>query len=304
MAFCFPGQGSQELGMGAAMAAAEPAARAVYDRASAVLGYDLAEVCFDGPLERLSLTEVTQPALLATSIACLAVVRAAGYDADVVVGHSVGEYAALVAAGVLSEADGIRLVRERGLATAAAAAAAPGAMAAVIGLPDEEVERLCAAIDGVWPANYNCPGQLVVSGTVPGVEALIEAATAAGARRALMLKVAGGFHSPLTAAAAERLRPALAAAAFTEPTTPFFSTTTCDLEGAATIPAMLVAQLSAPVRFTQSVQELVRRGTEVFVELGAGSVLSGLVKRIDRGVTAVSVSAPDHIAKLEEIARG
>jgi [acyl-carrier-protein] S-malonyltransferase len=298
-AFCFPGQGSQEVGMGAAMAAASPAARAVFDRASETLGFDLAAICFEGPLERLSATDVTQPALIATSIACLTVVRERGHEADYVVGHSVGEYAALVAAGSLAEEDAIRLVRERGLATAEAAAEAPGAMAAVIGLPDEQVEQLCAGIDGVWPANYNCPGQLVVSGTEPGVAALIEAATAAGARRAVRLNVAGGFHSPLIKPAEGRLRPALEATSFAEPQVPFLSTVTCHLESAREMVPVLVRQLTAPVRFTQAVEELVRRGVTRFVELGSGTVLSGLVRRIDRSVQAVSVPTPEAIETLE-----
>jgi [acyl-carrier-protein] S-malonyltransferase len=300
VAFMFPGQGSQEVGMGAAFAAASPAARAAFDRASAALGFDVAEVCFEGPMERLSSTEMTQPALTATSLACLAAVDEAGFRADYVVGHSVGEYAALVAAGVLSVEDAMVLVRERGLATAEAAAETPGAMAAVIGLADEQVEELCAGIEGVWPANYNCPGQLVVSGTEAGVAALIEAAQAAGARRALRLNVSGGFHSPLTASAERRLRPALEAATFHDPSTTFFSTVTCRVEDRAdAMVDILVEQLVAPVKFTQAVTELAGLGVTQFVEVGSGSVLSGLVKRIDRSAQAISVSSPDGLAKLE-----
>jgi [acyl-carrier-protein] S-malonyltransferase len=300
MAFLFPGQGSQEVGMGAAFAAASPAARAAYDEASAAVGFDVAELSFEGPIERLSATEMTQPALTATSLACLAAVREAGFQADFVIGHSVGEYAALVAAAALSGSDAMVLVRERGLATAEAAVETPGAMAAVIGLPDEKVEELCAAIDGVWPANYNCPGQLVVSGTEAGVGALIEAAQEAGARRAVRLNVSGGFHSPLTAVAERRLRPALEAVTFHDPVTPFFSTVTTRVEEhGADLAEILVKQLTAPVRFTQAVEELVRRGVTQFVEIGSGNVLSGLVRRIDRSVQAIAVSGPDGLAKLE-----
>jgi [acyl-carrier-protein] S-malonyltransferase len=304
IAFCFPGQGSQEVGMGAAMAATYPSARAVFDTAADALGFDLAAICFDGPLEALSATDVTQPALLAASLASLAAVTDAGVVADLAVGHSVGEYGALVAAGVVAPADAFRLVRARGIATAEAAEAAPGAMAAILGLDDARVEELCAAIDGVWAANYNCPGQLVVSGTGPGVDALIAAATEAGARRAMRLNVAGGFHSPLTATAATTLAPAIAATTFSTPTIGFFSTTTCAYEDPTTIPDVLVRQLSAPVRFTQSVQALVADGVTLFVELGAGSVLSGLVKRIDRSVQAVSVSTPEQVGRLLEVIRG
>lgn len=300
VAFLFPGQGAQEVGMGAAFAAASPAARDAYARASAAVGFDVAALCFEGPIERLSQTELTQPALTATSIACLAAVQEAGFTADYVIGHSVGEYAALVAAAALSADEAMVLVRERGLATAEAATETPGAMAAVIGLPDEQVEQLCAGIEDVWPANYNCPGQLVVSGTEAGVAALIGAATAAGARRALRLNVSGGFHSPLTAVAERRLRPALEAVTFHDPVTPFFSTVTTRVEThGSDLAEILVQQLTAPVRFTQAVQELVGRGVTQFVEIGSGSVLSGLVKRIDRSVQAIAVSNPDGLQKLE-----
>jgi len=299
-AFCFPGQGSQEVGMGKAMATASPAARDVYAAAADALGFDVARVCFDGPLERLSATEVTQPALITTEVACLAAVRERGFEPDFVVGHSVGEYAALVAAGSLLAADAVRLVRERGLAMAEAAAESPGAMAAVIGLADDEVERLCVELEGVWPANYNCPGQLVVSGTEEGVASLIAAAQAAGARRAVRLNVSGGFHSPLTASAERRLRPALEAVAFAAPVTPFLSTVTCKLEEAEAIVPVLVRQLTAPVRFTQAIEELVRRGVTRFVEVGAGSVLTGLIRRIDRSVEPIPVASPDGLDRLAE----
>jgi [acyl-carrier-protein] S-malonyltransferase len=201
-AFCFPGQGSQAVGMGVAFAAASPAAAAVFAEASAAYGSDLLELCRSGPKELLDQTEITQPALTTASLACLAAVREAGISADVSIGHSAGEYAALVASGILSIGDAIRLTQARGVATAAAAVRTPGAMAAVIGLEDAQVEALCDGIDGVWVANYNCPGQVVVSGEHEAVDAFIEAATEAGARRALKLAVSGAFHSPLTAAAA------------------------------------------------------------------------------------------------------
>ena len=165
VAFCFPGQGSQEVGMGRAMSEAFPAARAVYDRAADAVGFDLAALCFEGPIERLSETDITQPALVSTELACLAGLTEAGVRPDYVVGHSVGEYAALAAAGSIDDRTAAHLTRERGIATAEAAATTPGAMAAIIGLDDAEVERLCDGIEGVWAANYNCPGQVVVSGS-------------------------------------------------------------------------------------------------------------------------------------------
>jgi [acyl-carrier-protein] S-malonyltransferase len=239
-----------------------------------------------------------------TELACLAGVTAAGLVPDYVVGHSVGEYAALAAAGAIDAHTAAHLTHERGLATAAAAAATPGAMAAVIGLDDAEIERLCAGIEGVWAANYNCPGQVVVSGTLAGVAALMAAAEEAGARRAIKLNVSGGFHSPLTALAAERLAPVLEATTFAEPRVPFFSTVTTRLEGARDIVPILLQQLTAPVRFTQAVGALRDLGVRRFVEIGPGSVLAGLIRRIDRSLASVSVSGPDDIAKAQELVAG
>ncbi len=214
------------------------------------------------------------------------------------IGHSVGEYAALVASGALDGPAAVRLVRERGIATAAAAAAKPGAMAAIIGLDDAVVEQLCDGIEGVWAANYNSPGQVVVSGTSDGVVALMAAAEAAGARRAIRLKVSGGFHSPLTASAEPQLAAAVAQVGFSEPSMPFFSTVSCGLAHADEIPRLLVEQLTAPVRFTQSVASLRDLGVDTFVEIGPGSVLSGLVRRIDRSLSAMSISDPESLERV------
>ncbi|HEY1480321.1 MAG TPA: ACP S-malonyltransferase [Gaiellales bacterium] len=299
VAFCFPGQGSQEVGMGRAFAESVPAARAVFDDADVAVGYDLTTLCFDGPIERLSETEVTQPALVAATIACLRGVEAAGLRADYVIGHSVGEYAALVASGAVSAPDAVRLVRERGLATAEAAAEHPGAMAALIGLADEDVEQLCDGIEGVWPANYNSPGQVVISGTADGVLAAMAAAEAAGARRAIRLRVSGGFHSPLTASAEPRLRAAAQEITVHEPATPFFSTVSTGLARASEIPELLVRQLTAPVRFTQSVEQLRDLGVGTFIEIGPGSVLSGLVRRIDRSLSAMSINDPEGLERVQ-----
>jgi [acyl-carrier-protein] S-malonyltransferase len=287
--------------MGRAMSEAFPVARAVYERATEVVGFDVAELCFEGPIERLSETDVTQPALVTTELVCLAGLAGAGVRADYVVGHSVGEYAALAAAGSIDDRTAAHLTRERGLATAAAAAASPGGMAAIIGLDDAEIERLCGEIEGVWAANYNCPGQVVVSGTLEGIEALMAAAEAAGARRAVKLKVSGGFHSPLTALAAERLAPVLEATTFAEPSVPFFSTVTCRLEGAREIVPILLQQLIAPVRFTQAVMALRDLGARTFVEVGPGNVLSGLIRRIDKSLATVSVSGPEDIPRAQEL---
>jgi [acyl-carrier-protein] S-malonyltransferase len=290
--------------MGRAMSDAVPAAREVYEHAAEATGLDLATLCFDGPIERLSETDVTQPALVVTELACLAGLTASGLTPDYVVGHSVGEYAALAAAGSIDDRTAAHLTRERGLATAAAAAATPGAMAAVIGLDDAEVERLCDGIDGVWAANYNCPGQVVVSGSLDGVTTFMTAAETAGARRVVKLKVSGAFHSPLTALAADRLRPVLEATAFAEPRVPFLSTVTCRLEGARDLVPILLQQLTAPVRFTQAVSALRDLGARTFIEVGPGSVLSGLIRRIDKSLSAVSVSSPEDIARAQELVAG
>src|SRR4051794_3901360 len=220
VAFCFPGQGSQRVGMGREVARDVPEAREVLDAAAAAAGFDLARVCFEGPVEELNRTEITQPALVATSLAVLRAVQsgAPSLRPDVVIGHSVGEYAAIAAAEGLSVADAVHVVRERGLAVAESKA--EGVMAAVLGLADEDVERLCGESGDVWPANYNCPGQVVISGRESGVDRVAERARELGAR-VVRLRVSGPFHSPLVADAAERLGPVLRETRFAELRTPF-----------------------------------------------------------------------------------
>jgi [acyl-carrier-protein] S-malonyltransferase len=300
VAFCFPGQGSLEVGMGREVAAAFPEAMDVFDRGSEAAGMDLRRLCFEASEEELVETEIQQPALVATSLAVLAAIRARGIKPDVVVGHSVGEFAALAAAGALKIEDAIGLVRERGLAMAEAARKNPGSMAAILGLEDEAVESICRRILNVWPANYNCPGQIVVSGENGAVDEACDTAEEEGARRAVKLRVSGAFHSPLVARAADRLRPALDRVKFAEPSAPFMSTVTARIETAKRMGPLLVEQLTAPVRFTHAAQALVRDGAHTFVEVGPGNVLAGLVKRIDRSVKTISVSTPEEIDKLEE----
>jgi [acyl-carrier-protein] S-malonyltransferase len=300
VAFCFPGQGSLEAGMGRELAEAVPEAMDVFTRGSEASGLDLVHLCFEAPEAELVQTEVQQPALVATSLAVLEAIKSRGIKPDFVVGHSVGEFAALASAGALKAEEAIALVRERGLAMADAAKKNPGSMAAILGLDDEVVERICRRILNVWPANYNCPGQIVVSGENIAVEEACKAAEAEGARRAVKLRVSGAFHSPLVARAADRLRPALERVKFSEPTAPFMSTVTARIEEAKRMGPLLVEQLTAPVRFTQAAQALVREGVHTFVEVGPGNVLSGLVKRIDRDAKTISVSTPESLAKLEE----
>ena len=300
LAFCFPGQGSQAVGMGKALAECHPEVRSVYDEAAEAAGFDVARLCFEGPIEKLTRTELQQPALVATSLACLRAVEMRGVRADYVIGHSVGEYAALAAAGAMSGRDAVALVRARGEATAEAARNHPGAMAAVLGLEDAVVEALCSEIGNVWPANYNCPGQLVVSGESSAVDRLLEKASEEGARRTVKLRISGAFHSPLVAEATERLRPVLERVSWKEPSPPFMSTVTARIEPAQRIGTILLDQLTGPVRFTQAVRELVASGVGTFVEIGPGQVLSGVLRRCDRSLRTLSVGDPGGLAKLEE----
>jgi [acyl-carrier-protein] S-malonyltransferase len=303
IAFCFPGQGSIAVGMGRDIALAVPEAMEVYERGSAVSGLDLARICFEAPEEELVQTDVQQPALVTTSLAVLAALRKYGYEPDFVVGHSVGEFAALAAAEAIGTEEAIALVRERGLAMAAAARENPGSMAAILGLEDEVVESLCARISRVWPANYNCPGQIVISGEDSAVDVCCSEAQLQGARRTVKLRVSGAFHSPLIERAAERLRPAIERARFAEPIAPFVSTVTAKIEPAQRLAALLVEQLTAPVKFTQAARELMRQGVKVFVEVGPGNVLTGLLKRIDRTVKAIPVGDLASLEKLKETLR-
>jgi len=300
VAFCFPGQGSLEVGMGREIAEAVPEAMEIYRIGSEATGMDLAHLCFEAPLDELVETEVQQPTLVATSLAILAAVRKAGLEPDVVVGHSVGEFAALASVGAMSDGEAIGLVRERGLAMAAAARERPGAMAAILGLEDHLVETLCRKILGVWPANYNCPGQIVVSGENDAVEECCAEAESLGARRAIRLKVSGAFHSPLVGQAGRALKPAIDRIRFSDPVKPFMSTVTAKIEPAQRLGSLLVDQLTAPVRFTQAAGELMRGGVTTFVEIGPGSVLSGLVRRIDRGARTFSVNDLASLEKVKE----
>jgi [acyl-carrier-protein] S-malonyltransferase len=290
IAFMFPGQGSFEAGMGRDVAVAVPEAMAIFDEGSTAAGIDLKRLCFETPAEGLVDTEVQQPALVATSLSLDAALRARGIRPDFVVGHSVGEFSALGAAGSMGIGDAIALVRERGLAMAEAAKLRPGSMAAILGLADEAVEALCHKIANVWPANYNCPGQLVISGETPSVDEACLEAEREGARRAIKLRVSGAFHSPLVEKAAERLRPAVERVQLFEGRAAFMSTVTTKIEDAQRYRELLIEQLTAPVKFTQAARELIANGVTTFVEVGPGNVLSGLLKRIDRSVRTISVS--------------
>jgi [acyl-carrier-protein] S-malonyltransferase len=300
IAFCFPGQGSLEHGMGREFADAVPEAMEVFERGSDATGLDLKQICFESPVEDLVDTAIQQPALLAASLAALAALRSRGITPDYVVGHSVGEFAALQASEAYTVEEAFELVRARGIAMAAAALENPGSMAAILGLDDESVETLCRRILGVWPANYNCPGQIVVSGQNDAVDECCSQANEQGARRAVKLAVSGAFHSPLVAKAAEALRPHVEKIHFKQTEVPFMSTVTARIEDAQKLGTLLCDQLTAPVKFTQSTNELINKGVRTFVEVGPGNVLSGLVRRIDKSVQAISVNNLAGLAKLEE----
>lgn len=294
----FPGQGAQEVGMGRELAEAFPVARGTFDEANDALGYDITAIIFEGPAEKLVPTDVCQPAILAMSVAAWRVAAEHGLRGDVALGHSLGEYSALVATGAIDYAEALRIVAERGAAMHQAGIERPGTMAALLGQSDADAEALCAEAGDVWPANYNCPGQIVASGTVDGVERLLALAAERGVKSA-RLQVGGAFHSPLMAPAAARLAPALEAWHPGEPNPAFMSTTTVQVEGPERVREVLLGQLTAPVRFGQAVERALALGVQRFVEIGPGRVLSGLVKRVRRDVPTSQISLPEHIVALE-----
>ena len=296
----FPGQGAQVVGMGQGLSGAHDVARRTFEEADDVLGYAISDVCFNGPVERLTATDVCQPALVATSVAAFRVAQEAGFAPGLVMGHSLGEYSALVAGGALGYADALTMVAERGDAMREAAATAPGSMAALLGPSDDEARALAEEAGEMWPANYNCPGQVVLSGTLAGIDRLVGLATERGVRVA-RLAVDGPFHSPLIASAAERLRPALEAWDPAPSDPPFLSTTTCAIEPPERMRAVLLDQLTWPVRFGDGVAAAVAQGAERFVELGPGRVLSGLVRRVRRELPVSQVGEPGDLVGLHEI---
>lgn len=290
-AFVFPGQGAQFPGMGKDLFESSAIAKERFHQANEILGFEITEIMFGEDVEALKQTKVTQPAIFLHST-ILREVMGDHFQPEMVAGHSLGEFSALVAAGVFSFEEGLSLVSERALAMQAACNEAPGTMAAILGLEDEKVESICESTPGVViPANYNCPGQLVISGAVDAVENACESFKEAGARRALLLPVGGAFHSPLMEPAKARLAKAIENTTFNAPSCAVYQNVTAKgTLDADEIKSNLVAQLTAPVRWTQSVQQMIADGALHFTEVGPGKVLQGLVKKIDRNIETASGS--------------
>ncbi len=282
-AYVFPGQGAQFTGMGKELYEQSPLAKSLFKQANDILDFDITKIMFEGSAEDLKQTEVTQPAVFLHAT-ILAQVLGDAFQPDMVAGHSLGEFSALVANKTLSFEDGLKLVFQRAQAMQKACAIEPSTMAAVLGLEDAVVEQICQETPGtVVAANYNCPGQLVISGSITAVEDACAKLTEAGARRALILPVGGAFHSPLMAPAQEELGRAIEATNFAQPICPVYqNVTAAAVEDPAAIKRNLLAQLTAPVRWTQSVQQMIQDGATHFIEVGPGNVLQGLVKKINR----------------------
>lgn len=287
--YIFPGQGAQFVGMGLDLYEKSAEAKALFEAANGILGFSITDIMFSGTDEDLKQTKVTQPAIFLHSV-ILSKVLGKNFAPQMVAGHSLGEFSALVANGTLSFEDGLQLVAKRAAAMQKACELQPGTMAAVLGLEDAKVEELCATIDGiVTPANYNCPGQLVISGELKAVEAACEKMKEAGAKKALILSVSGAFHSLLMKPAEEELAAAIEQTAFHKPLCPVYqNVTTTAVSDENAIKTNLIKQLTAPVKWTQSVQQMIADGATEFIEVGPGKVLQGLVKKINKEAVIAS----------------
>jgi len=290
-AYVFPGQGAQFIGMGKDLYEGSEEAKAMFEKANEILGFRITDIMFAGEAEELKQTKVTQPAIFLHSV-ILAKVLGESFQPDMVAGHSLGELSALVAAGAMTFEDGLRLVSARALAMQKACEAEPSTMAAILSLEDKVVEDICEAIDGVVvPANYNCPGQLVISGSVVAINEACEKLTEAGARRAIVLPVGGAFHSPLMEPARAELAEAIANTTIVSPNCPIYQNVTASgVTDAEEIKTNLIAQLTAPVKWTQTMTQMIADGADAVIEVGPGKVLQGLFKKVDRKFNTSSAS--------------
>lgn len=289
-AYVFPGQGAQFSGMGKDLYESSEEAKALFNKANEILGFDITKIMFEGSAEELKETNVTQPAVFIHSVVSALV--APDFAPDMVAGHSLGEFSALVSAGALSFEDGLQLVAKRAAAMQKACEQNPSTMAAILGLEDAQVEELCSGFDDVVAANYNCPGQLVISGSKSGIEVACEKAKEMGAKRALPLPVGGGFHSPMMEPARVELEDAINSTTFQAPKCPIYqNVSTVASVDTEEIKKNLIKQLTAPVKWTQSVQNMVSDGAEEFIECGPGKVLQGLVKKIHRPAQVAGITA-------------
>ena len=300
IAFIFPGQGAQACGMGQDFYEQTETGKRIFDKATELMGFSMPQLCFEEN-DRLDITEYTQAAMVTASIAMMEVLKARGVKPDVAAGLSLGEYCALAAAGVMSDEDAIRTVRQRGIFMQEAVPVGQGAMAAILALDAAAIEEVTGAMEGVWIANYNCPGQIVISGEKAAVEEACEKLKAAGAKRTVMLNVSGPFHSGMLADAGEKLGEVLSQVELHEPQIPYVANVTAQyVKSAAEVKELLTRQVSSSVRWQQSVEAMIADGVDTFIEIGPGKTLAGFMRKISRDVKTLNVEKLEDISKVAE----
>ena len=300
IAFIFPGQGAQACGMGQDFYEQTETGKRIFDKATELMGFSMPQLCFEEN-DRLDITEYTQAAMVTASIAMMRVLEENGIKPDVAAGLSLGEYCALAAAGVMSDKDAIRTVRQRGILMQEAVPVGEGAMAAILALDAAAIEEVTGAMEGVWIANYNCPGQIVISGEKAAVEEACEKLKAAGAKRAVMLNVSGPFHSGMLADAGEKLGEVLSQVELHEPQIPYVANVTAQyVKNAAEVKELLTRQVSSSVRWQQSVEAMIADGVDTFIEIGPGKTLAGFMRKISRDVKTLNVEKLEDISKVAE----
>lgn len=300
IAFIFPGQGAQACGMGQDFYEQTETGKRIFDKATELMGFSMPQLCFEEN-DRLDITEYTQAAMVTASIAMMRVLEENGIKPDVAAGLSLGEYCALAAAGVMSDEDAIRTVRQRGILMQEAVPVGEGAMAAILALDAAAIEEVTGAMEGVWIANYNCPGQIVISGGKAAVEEACEKLKAAGAKRAVMLNVSGPFHSGMLADAGEKLGEVLSQVELHEPQIPYVANVTAQyVKSAAEVKELLTRQVSSSVRWQQSVEAMIADGVDTFIEIGPGKTLAGFMRKISRDVKTLNVEKLEDIGKVAE----